>query len=487
MIVGITSSWTSRTAFLVVLLVTFSVALIASASAPLPASAAEKGVIDHRLEWAGGVDLKSVPDLVAEIGPGRLGARWTRISVFWNRLQPEAPGTGPSAEDVDGDGYADDYVKELDTVIADLHAAGISIIMTSFDVPRWASDRRYWPGGVYDPDVAMRIDDATVRAAFATYARFLANRYAGSVHHFEVWNEPNLGSGIFPQWRGKKAVGPLVYLKMLKAFSTAVRNVVPRPTVIAGATAPRGSNNEYGTSPQVFAKYLSDHDASRWFDAYSHHPYTPKGSRNASPSLPPNKPGSCVTLYNLPDLMRVFPGKPFYLTEYGYDTQYSDVCGLLVSHADQARYLREAYARVARWRQVKALLWYLVSDYFPNPADPGHALYLGLIESDGVTRKPSWYAFAGSNRIALSTPPRVAARAAFTVSGTLTTKLGMLEGIKVTLQIRPASGGPWRVRRTTTTLPDGTFMFTVRQESSASYRVIWDGVRESRSRVVRTF
>ncbi len=133
--------------------------------------------------------------------------------------------------------------------------------------------------------------------------------------------------------------------------------------VVAGSTAPIGYDDRYRTSPQRFARFLKDAGAAAYFDVYSHHPYTPGGSVNRAPDRPPNDPTSTVTLYNLKTLLRLFPGKPFYLTEYGYNTSPSFAFGgMTVTRVEQATYLRKAYAYAARYPQVKSLFWYLVKD-----------------------------------------------------------------------------------------------------------------------------
>ena len=136
------------------------------------------------------------------------------------------------------------------------------------------------------------------------------------------------------------------------------------------------------TSPQRFAAYLKAKGAGKYFSAYSHHPYQVSGQ---APDQPPYDGRSTVTLSNLSQLLRTFPSKPFYLTEYGYSTE--EVAGRLppVSEAQQAAYLRQAYAMAARHTQVKALVWYPLRDSL--------TWCTGLERSDGG-HKPSWYAFA---------------------------------------------------------------------------------------------
>jgi hypothetical protein len=202
-----------------------------------------------------------------------------------------------------------------------------------------------------------------------------------------------------------------------------------------------------------------------------------------SPSAKPRRPDISVTLGNLPVLLKLFPTKDFYLTEYCYSTSKNDAFVLNVSKADQARYLREAYALVntSAYRQVKTLLWFLVQDWQTDPGNPESlGVYTGLVEPDGQ-RKPSWWAFAGGNALAVSAPASVAAGASFDITGTLTTKEGAGAGISVRLQRRSGASDPWdAVQEAQKTLADGTYGFTgVKQSSSMQYRVIWDGVCES--------
>jgi hypothetical protein len=446
------------------------------------ALAAQKGIIDHRLESSGSVILDNVPGYVETMGPAGLGATWTRVMVRWNHLQPAAPGV-PYAGDASGDGYDDHYVTELETVVAALHAQGIRVILSGNDVPKWAANPKY-ATGKHVTSAVMRVGDPTVMAQFRRFARFCAGHFLPwGVGHFEVWNEPNLASGIYPQIVGKTVVGPAVYLKMLKAFYNQAKQVNRAAVVIAGATSRFGSdgNDPGSTSPQWFARYLKANRAGRWFDAYSHHPYTKRGS-DPRPSVPPRQPKKSVTLGNIDVLLRIFPGKPFYLTEFCYSTApVRDLFCVVVSKEDQARYLRQAYAFAARYPQIKVLLWFLVTDYEKDPLlEPGVGVYTGLVDPAGL-RKPSWYAFVGDNALSATAPESAASGARFTVGGVLATKDGPGTDVPVLLQRRGLAGGPWSPVVTPPVLTDagGAYSFSVAQTSAWQYRVIWDGVAES--------
>jgi hypothetical protein len=375
--------------------------------APLPSPSVAKaqtlgrGIIDYRLEQAV-VDLGTVPGLVKEMGPTRLRAGWTRVQVHWNSLQPSAPGVADPG-DADHDGYADAYLHQLDTIVAQLRDPGrMNVILTMVDVPKWASDMSLWnapsPGyakGKYEPFYAPDMSSLTVRGQFRDLGAFLAKRYAGKVGYFECWNEPNLGTYLYPQTPVSATNGGArIYIDMLKLWYEGVKSGSDSAVVIGGTTGPRGRGDAGSTPPQAFARYLKDHGAARYMDAYSHHPYTPGGSTRISPGQMPNNPKRCVTLGNLSQLTRLFPDKPFYLTEYGYNTQYSRWFGVTVSEQTQASYLKQAFSFTsAHYPQVKALLWFLVDDWQPagQPSDMG--VYMGVRTAEGK-RKPSWYAFA---------------------------------------------------------------------------------------------
>jgi len=364
-----------------VLLAVLVLALCAGLAAPARASVA-KGICSPQLENEP-ADSTARAGMVREISRG-LGAHWVRIGVSWAALEPTR-GT-----------YSATELARLDALVHDLRAAGVKIILTTCYVPAWAT-RSYWwthpPAGFAEgPQPFYPIRDGALKD-YARLGKFLARRFRGSVQALECGNEPNLWMFLYPQrTTDDPFFAARVYLHMLKAFHAGVASAHTGVRIVAGATAPVGLDDIYRTSPQRFARFLQQAGAGRYFDVYSHHPYTPGGSINAAPGQPPNDPSHTVTLSNLRTLLRLFPNKPFYLTEYGYSTQPSLMFGLVVSEGDQARYLKTAYGYAARYPQVKLLVWYLVQDSKPasGPADLG--VYCGLRRPDG-TRKPAWYAF----------------------------------------------------------------------------------------------
>ena len=447
---------------------------------PAGATAAQRGIVDNRLETLAPIELAHVPSIAQEIGRDRLRAKWTRILVHWARLQPVAPGIR-YAKDADRDGYADDYVIELRTVVGALTANGVRVILTPMDTPRWASDSELWMGD-YSPNYPPRLDDPVVSREFGELAAFLAGQFGELARYSEVWNEPNTAGTFYPQTRpGDPDFAARTYLKMLKVFYEGAKAANPQAVVMAGGTAPRGADDVDSTSPRTFARYLRDQGAGSYCDAYSHHPY-PWGP---PAKIPPNA-RQTVWLGNLSALLDLFPNKDFYLTEYGYATQAPTLIGYIVSPSVQAEYLRRAYSFVTRrYPRVKALLWFMVQDL--EPASDRLGAYMGLTTTDGV-RKPAWYAFSGGNSLTVKAPRVVAAGGRIRMSGYLSSRrLGALPDSKIWLQRRGVNQTSWSTLAHARTDEEGAYAFRLRHPAGTKvYRVVWKGVCSSANARVST-
>ncbi len=382
--------WRAALAVTVLLLTLVAVGILPQVAGAAVAS----GIADPTLTQPGArMNATVQAEALDQIGP-QLGASYVRFVVSW-----------AAAEPVQG-AYDEAYLAGVDQAVALAKTNGLKVIVTYAYVPKWASDRAFWYKNPYakkgyDNRYAMKTD-ATTLAAFQEFCRRMASRLR--VWGFECWNEPNLHLTLYPQsTAGDKAFGAHVYIKMLRRFSAGTRAGDPLAKRLAGGTAPRGysasaplASRRMMTSPQRFAAQIKAHRVSSLFDAYSHHPYTPGASSKNWPEAPPRDPTTTVTLQNLGTLLKIFPTKPFYLTEYGYQTAAcASFSGQFVSLSKQADYLRRAYAYAGKYRQVKLLMWFLLDDYSPTgKPDDYQGFYTGLRDVY-QTKKPAWDAFAG--------------------------------------------------------------------------------------------
>ena len=442
--------------------------------------------------WGDG-QVKALHEIAA-----KLHAKYVRFDVYWRLAEPAE---GVYAENADQTGYLDNVRKAVDAA----QAQGLKVIIVTYEVPKWASDHRFWKNpnlfsGGKDRDGYCDYyapTDAGI-AAFGDFAQHLATLLAGKVMAYEAWNEPNLWVYLYPQTYGSdNAFAVHRYAAMLKAFHDGIKLADPSAQVVAGCTAPIGEPlSEMGrlrTSPQAFARALlkSSPNITSYFDAYDHHPYTPGGTRDMQPEAMPSDPTTTVQLANLATLLKLFPGKPFYLTEYGYNTAFSRVFGGgSVTQIQQAAYLKRAYAYAARYDQVKLMCWYQLKDWSPSgKATDGDGIYMGLRTLTGAAKR-AWYAYAGGNRLTLNSPTSVRAGVSFKLYGRLTSTAvtnnglpGGIGGRPLVVQACGLSTG-WRTLTTVTTDSQGYYHVWLRTWATKRYRVAWQGVVTSLARRV---
>ena len=147
-----------------------------------------------------------------------------------------------------------------------------------------------------------------------------------------AWNEPNNPVFLQPQFarvRGKWAMeAPAAYARICNAVYAGVHAAGGPERVACGATAPRGSNNPYGSRPSIspltFLRAAKE-DGLRRFDAWAHHPYygspaeTPRTRHVGQKAVGLGNIGSLISA-----VTRLYGPKPLWITEYGYQTKPPD-------------------------------------------------------------------------------------------------------------------------------------------------------------------
>jgi hypothetical protein len=343
---------------------------------PVPSTAAEVGVVAD-VTW--GQPREAIAreiELLEATGVG-----WIRANANWKALEPDRPGVVDAR-----------VLAAYDYAVDRARAAGIEVLMPIADgVPYWASG---------DPE--KRIDDQGERHWNETYppadmadygriVRLVVDRFRRrGVHAYEIWNEPNLehfwGSGP----------DPAAYVDMLRAGAAAVRAADPKATVVLGGL----SENDVRYLDGVYRA-----GGGRLFDAVAVHPYT-----FGAPPLPEEarRGDRRRSLAGLGDIREAMvrhgdTAKKVWITEFGYSTT-TEEGG--VSEADQARYLRQAYAYVDRLPWVHSMFWYQARDDPLGGDGDGYADRFGLMTTD-FRPKPSYYALrelAAPDRLPLAVP-----------------------------------------------------------------------------------
>jgi hypothetical protein len=337
-----------------------AVATAVVASALPPTSAASSSI---RYGVQDDAYLSPGPSLEERLGTlDELGAKLVRYMVNWRQVAPTRPRHAANPND-----RAYDWTN-TDTVLEGLHAHGISVLVTLYRTPKWASGGR--------GSNALPIS----KYSLAAFAVAVAKRYPW-VQLWEVWNEPNLRSFLSPN-------SPRLYVqRLLNPTYYALHALRPSHRVAGGATSPRSTST--GLSPVAFMRGMRR--AGARLDAYAHHPYpVTRGERPLGFAR-----GVCryctgvLTLANLPKLLREvrrdFGRKRIWLTEYSYQTKPADPSG--VSNALQAQYIAESALRVREAPFVDVLIHFIVAD-----ESRLNGWQSGLFSASGIA-KPAFNSF----------------------------------------------------------------------------------------------
>jgi hypothetical protein len=363
-----------------------------------------------------------------------LGVDRVRVTLHWHHFAPNAlKAKRPQGELHYGPPVFDNH----DHLLREAREHGIEVLLNvSGSAPLWATGkyRGRHINGEYKPNPTE----------FGRFVEVIARRYDGRhrdenqgerrlprVDTWSIWNEPNLGSRIQPQWERGRPASPGIYRRLVRSALAALqRTGHGNDIVLLGETAPRGHDTKTRTismRPGLFLRELfcldrdllpaigcDDFDVRGRFEVsgYAHHPY--------SITSPPNVPHPAEDDITLADrdrltrildaaagLARIPPELPLWYTEYGYQTPPDPYRG--VDPADHATWLVEAERMTFLDERVAAMTQFQLLDDPPRRqfrrSDRRYwgTYQSGLKYADG-RRKPAYDAY----RLGLDAPARVA-------------------------------------------------------------------------------
>lgn len=326
---------------------------------------------------------------------------------------------------------------------------------------------------------------------FYNFVRAVGTRYNGRyrdndegrtilprVSMWALWNEPNQGGWLRPQWLNGKPVSPSLYRKLYqfgyRALLRSGHESGRGDIVLLGETAPASVSRRTTTSamgPKTFINELlcgpgssgagcSDFDKEGPLKAYAfaHHPYTKKLSpleRDPNPDT--------ITLANfgelgtqLDDLAaktgHIVAGMPLISTEFGYETNPPDIFAA-TSLDQQAQYLALGDYITSTNPRVIGNTQFLLRDVSPNKRYKKNSrnywstYQSGLFGSTG-TPKPAakaypfpFFAIPASHDPATGAP-------VVNIWGQIRFRVNALSEAapdSVTLQWRASAASPWQV------------------------------------------
>jgi hypothetical protein len=344
---------------------------------------------------------------------------------------------------------------------------------------------------------------------FAAFVEVLGRRWDGGGHPrvttWSIWNEPNYGSFLQPQWENGRPTAPRLYRGLVRAALRGLRaSGHENDVVLLGETSPVGVAQRGTTTPMRPAQFIRellclDRDllpvdgpgcgfggssGRLEVSGYAHHPYP-----IVSPPDEPAPHFDDIKLADRDKLTRILdaaaghgrvpPELPVWYTEFGYQTPPDPVRGIPL--ATHAAWLARAERLTFFDPRVAAMTQFQMRDDPPRAYlrrdDPSYwgTYQAGLRFADGRV-KPAYDAY----RLALDAPPRVAPGERLRLWGFVRAGRNG-ESQRVQLELKaPGSdafapvGAPVEVHD-----PRGYFEVEAPVQSTGSWRYSWRGMRSN--------
>ncbi|MEO3761459.1 cellulase family glycosylhydrolase [Mycobacterium sp. B14F4] len=210
------------------------------------------------------------------------------------------------------------YWDTVDYLVNAVDERDMGILAVLNSTPSWA----------VEPGQPAVISPPADYEQYAEFVGLVAERYAGQVSAYEVWNEPN----AYFFW--SPAPDPVAYTELLQTAYPVIKAADPDATVIGGVVGWVNDVEGLAISPANYVEAMYEAGAQGYFDALSYHPY------HYTLPFSQGEPYGDISPINQLELMRELmvangdEDKLIWATEYGEPTS-------VVDEATQAAFISD--------------------------------------------------------------------------------------------------------------------------------------------------
>lgn len=347
----------------------------------------EKGVVTDITWGISRIDMDKSIELMRQSN-----VKWVRANISWTAAEPDARSV-----------YNSGSFADYDYAISRTRAAGINVLMPVSDgVPYWASGD---PNKHIDSSGVKRWNKYYKPANMSDYTNFMSyvvNRYkVYGVHHYEVWNEPNL-TRFWPS-----GVSAASYFDMLKASYPVIKAADPESKVVLGGLSQAASER-----PNNFYDYLTslyNLGARQYFDISNVHIYSQYDPGTCW--MGPDGRPALDLLCGIGEIKKIMTAhgddaKSLWITEMGWSTCAPISTCYGVTENQQADYLTKTYDLLNQSYSFvnTAFVYNFRNVYWANNDPSLWEANTGLLRTD-FSVKPAYAAFKAYGAPVLDSSP----------------------------------------------------------------------------------
>jgi O-antigen ligase len=190
-------------------------------------------------QYVSDAELRQVLGLVRASGFG-----WLRQHFPWADIEPQ-----PGAFDW----------SPWDRLVAEVRRQGLELIAVLDTAPAWAQ---------CPVDRSNRYAPPQYVSTYGLFARAFAQRYAGQITCYEIWDQPN----IYPHW-GERPIDPAAYVRLLEVAAREVEAADADAIVLSAGLAPNTEAGGRNMAELPYLRGMYDAGARGLFDVLSAKPY----------------------------------------------------------------------------------------------------------------------------------------------------------------------------------------------------------------------
>lgn len=299
---------------------------------------------------------------------------------------------------IEGEGKGKLRWERPDQIVQAANHLGLKILARLDNQPAWANKEKIFP----DPAPPDNPQD------FADFVYALVSRYKegsphGTIHAYEMWNEPNLAR----EW-GNRRPNAAEYVALLKLAYQAAKRADPKAIVVSAGLSPTTASGDIATPDRQYLEQMYAAGAKDYFDVLGAHGAGYKAPPELSPEEIARDPrynhgegaqGRIYGFRHVEDLRAITVAygdgaKQVAILEFGWTTDNrpgSPYAWHAVSEKEQADYLVRAYQYAQKnwspWVGLMSLIY--IAD--PTMTPDTEQYYWAITTPEGLP-KPAYQA-----------------------------------------------------------------------------------------------